>query len=77
VANLAAVPKQGYRIGLPQADPYIEVLNTDLEQYGGSGVRNANHILPEAKGWDGQPASYPFTLPPLSVLWLVPASQLG
>ncbi|HEX4803824.1 MAG TPA: 1,4-alpha-glucan branching protein GlgB [Myxococcaceae bacterium] len=77
VANLAPVPKQGYRIGLPQADPYIEVLNTDLEQYGGSGVRNAGHIVPEAKGWDGQPASHVFTLPPLSVLWLAPASQLG
>jgi len=77
VANLAAVPQQLYRIGLPQADPYIEILNTDLERYGGSGMGNANHILPEAKGWDGQPASYPFTLPPLSVLWLVPASQLG
>jgi len=77
VANLSPAPKQGYRIGLPQADPYIEVLNTDLERYGGSGVTNAGHILPEVKGWDAQPASYPFALPPLSVLWLVPASQLG
>jgi 1,4-alpha-glucan branching enzyme len=77
VANLSPVPKQGYRIGLPQADPYIEVLNTDLERYGGSGVTNAGHILPEVKGWDAQPASYLFALPPLSVLWLVPASQLG
>jgi len=77
VANLSPAPKQGYRIGLPQADPYIEVLNTDLERYGGSGVTNAGHILPEVKGWDAQPASYSFALPPLSVLWLVPASQLG
>jgi len=77
VANLSPAPKQGYRIGLPQTDPYIEVLNTDLERYGGSGVTNAGHILPEVKGWDAQPASYSFALPPLSVLWLVPASQLG
>ncbi len=76
IANLSPVPKRAYRIGLPQRDPYVEILNTDAAGYGGSGVGNPGHIVPDVEGWDGQPASYEFTLPPLGVLWLLPAMQL-
>ena len=40
VANFAGVPHEGYRIGLPYAGRWDEVLNTDAEVYGGSGVGN-------------------------------------
>ena len=76
IANLSPVPKHAYRIGLPQRDPYVEILNTDEARYGGSGMGNPGHIVPDAEAWDGQPASYEFTLPPLGVLWLLPAVQL-
>ena len=37
VANFAAIPHD-YRLGLPAAGTWEEVLNTDAELYGGSGV---------------------------------------
>jgi 1,4-alpha-glucan branching enzyme len=77
VANLSPVPKSAYRIGLPQRDPYVEILNTDDPGYGGSGVGNPGHISPRPEEWDGQLASYDLTLPPLGVIWLLPAMQLG
>src|SRR5690625_1812978 len=38
LANFAAVPYEDYRVGLPQDGEWAEVLNTDAEVYGGSGV---------------------------------------
>jgi 1,4-alpha-glucan branching enzyme len=70
VANLATEPRSGYRIGLPEARAYREVLNTDAAEYGGSGVGNQGRIEAEEKPWDGQPASAELTLPPLGVVWL-------
>ena len=72
VANLAPVVRTGYRVGLPEARRYREVLNTDAMAYGGSGVGNGGVIEAESQGWDGQPASAQLTLPPLGVIWLTP-----
>ncbi len=40
IANLTPVPHAGYRIGLPVGGRWREVLNTDAEQFGGSGMGN-------------------------------------
>ena len=40
VLNLTPVPRHGYRIGVPLAGRYREVLNSDSEFYGGSNVGN-------------------------------------
>src|SRR6185295_14814309 len=40
VANFSAVPHEGYRIGLPFAGRWDEVLNTDADAYVGSGIGN-------------------------------------
>ncbi len=73
VANLSPVPRRGYRVGLPRAGEYREVLNTDAAEYGGSGVGNQGRVRAEAVPHDGQPASAEVTLPPLGVVWLAPA----
>ncbi|MDR3417844.1 MAG: alpha amylase C-terminal domain-containing protein, partial [Nevskia sp.] len=70
--NLTPVPRQGYRIGLPSAGPWREVLNTDAACYGGSDVGNGGTIVAEAVAAHGQPASAELTLPPLGAIWLVP-----
>jgi 1,4-alpha-glucan branching enzyme len=74
VCNLAPVPRYGYRVGLPKAGRWRELVNTDSELYGGSGVGNLGEVKTEAKPWNDQPFSVELTLPPLSVLWFVPAS---
>ena len=73
IANLSPVPRHGYRLGLPRAGEYREVLNTDAAEYGGSGVGNSGSVQAEPVAHDGQPASAVLTLPPLGVVWLAPA----
>ncbi|MBJ6765617.1 1,4-alpha-glucan branching protein GlgB [Myxococcaceae bacterium JPH2] len=72
VANLSPVPREGYRVGFPLHGRYVELLNTDASDYGGSGLGNQGLVSTEPTGWDGQPASALLTLPPLSVLWFTP-----
>ncbi|MFC1611926.1 1,4-alpha-glucan branching protein GlgB, partial [Myxococcota bacterium] len=38
--NMTPVPRPSYRAGLPRGGRWIEVLNTDAHEYGGSGVGN-------------------------------------
>jgi 1,4-alpha-glucan branching enzyme len=71
--NFSPVPRPGYRIGLPAEGQWRELLNTDEERYGGGGVVNAEPITAGPKPWHDQPFSAEVTLPPLGVLWLVPA----
>lgn len=72
VANLSPVPRKGFRVGFPWAGSYVELLNTDALDYGGSGMGNMGRIHTEERPWDHQPASATITLPPLSVLWFMP-----
>ena len=72
VCNLSPVPRESYRLGLPQAGRWVEAVNTDSSYYGGSNTGNLGGIAAEETGWGGQPFSAELTLPPLSVLWLVP-----
>ncbi|HET7174147.1 MAG TPA: 1,4-alpha-glucan branching protein GlgB [Nocardioidaceae bacterium] len=72
IANFAAVPHLGYRVGLPAAGEWAEVLNTDSDAYGGSGVGNLGVARAHETPWHGLPASADLALPPLGVLWLTP-----
>ena len=72
VANLSPVPREGYRLGLPQDGRWREVLNTDSVLYGGSGVGNLGAVEAEAKPWHDRAASALVTVPPLGVVWLQP-----
>ncbi|GAA1987463.1 1,4-alpha-glucan branching protein GlgB [Amycolatopsis minnesotensis] len=70
VANFAGMPHHDYRVGLPSPGNWREVLNTDAEAYGGSGVGNMGVVEALAEPWHGQPASAVLQLPPAGVLWL-------
>ncbi|RGC67432.1 1,4-alpha-glucan branching enzyme GlgB [Micromonospora sp. MW-13] len=70
VANFSAVPLEDYRIGLPAAGTWTEVLNTDAHHYGGSGVGNLGEVHAQDVPWHGLPASVALRVPPLGVLWL-------
>jgi len=74
VANFAAIPHEDYRIGLPRTGPWREVVNTDAESYGGSGVGNMGTVRAENVEWHGRPASAGLRVPPLGVIWLSPGS---
>ena len=74
IANFSAQPHLEYKVGLPRAGRWREILNTDAVIYGGSGVGNMGGIEAVPEPWHGKPASATVTLPPLGVLWLTPES---
>ncbi|MDT4912627.1 MAG: 1,4-alpha-glucan branching enzyme, partial [Pseudonocardiales bacterium] len=70
IANFASVPHEGYRLGLPFAGRWDEVLNTDADVYFGSGVGNFGGVEARDEIWHGQPASTSVRVPPLGTIWL-------
>ncbi len=75
VANMAPVPRLGHRLGLPLAGRWDEVLNTDAEAFGGSGVGNMGAVHADGQPWHGRPASAEIVVPPLATIWLRPAAE--
>jgi 1,4-alpha-glucan branching enzyme len=71
VANFAGTPHHGYRIGLPRGGRWRELINTDFEGYGGSGVGNLGGVDAVAESWHGQPYSATLSAPPLGTVWFV------
>ena len=74
IVNFAAVPHHDYRVGLPAAGRWTELLNTDAEVYSGSGVGNMGQVVAEDAEWHGQPASTSLRVPPLGTVWIAVAS---
>ncbi|HEY2640617.1 MAG TPA: 1,4-alpha-glucan branching protein GlgB [Streptosporangiaceae bacterium] len=72
IANFSATPHHAYRIGLPSAGGWTEVLNTDADVYGGSGVGNLGRVEAADEPMHGRPASAEISIPPLGVVWLAP-----
>ncbi|EXJ17079.1 1,4-alpha-glucan branching protein GlgB [Imhoffiella purpurea] len=71
VFNFTPVPRNNYRIGVPEPGFYREAINSDAEIYGGSNVGNQGGIESEPLSWMGRPHSLPISLPPLAGLILV------
>ncbi|MEY9953834.1 1,4-alpha-glucan branching protein GlgB [Leifsonia sp. EB34] len=70
--NFSGAPHVDYRVGLPFAGEWEELLNTDAEDFGGSGVGNFGGVTAHDEPWMGRPASAVVTLPPLGALYLKP-----
>ena len=75
IANFSATPHHAYRIGLPSAGGWTEVVNTDADVYGGSGVGNLGRVDATNEPWHGRPASVQLSIPPLGVVWLTPERE--
>lgn len=70
IFNFTPVPREYYRIGLPEKGTYIEVLNSDSETFGGANIGNSGVVHSEDKAWMNQSCSVELTLPPLAVIVL-------
>lgn len=73
VVNYAGSEHSEYRLGLPHAGAWQEVLNTDATIYNGSGIGNFGAVQATDEPWHGRPASAVMVLPPLAMLWFEPA----
>ena len=68
--NFTPIPRDNYRIGLPQKGKLKEILNSDDTKYGGSGVLNSATIKVENKSWNYREYSAVLQLPPLGAVVL-------
>ena len=70
VFNWTPLVRKGYRIGVPEAGFYQELVNTDAAAYGGSNVGNGGGVAAESTAKHGHAFSLGLTLPPLGALIL-------
>jgi 1,4-alpha-glucan branching enzyme len=70
ISNFTPVVRQGYRIGVPQAGYYRELLNSDSSHYWGSNVGNAGGVQTQTIPSHGYDQSLVLTLPPLATVML-------
>jgi 1,4-alpha-glucan branching enzyme len=79
VTNFAGIEHNRFRLGLPRAGTWAEVLNTDATAYAGGGRVNLGKVEAEeapdiaSRAPGGLPAYADLVLPPLSTIWLRPA----
>lgn len=66
VLNFTPVLRQGYRLGVPQAGHYKELLNSDAACYGGSNQGNESGLQTDNIAWMNQSHSILMTVPPLA-----------
>jgi 1,4-alpha-glucan branching enzyme len=70
VFNFTPVVRAQYRIGVPGAGAYVELLNSDASEYGGSNVGNGGSVAAEPVPAHGFDYSLSLTIPPLGCLLL-------
>ena len=72
VCNFTPVVREDYRVGVPRAGFYREILNSDSTYYEGTDVGNAGGVRAEPFPWNERPYSIKLRLPPLAVMYFKP-----
>jgi 1,4-alpha-glucan branching enzyme len=72
VCNFTPMFHANYRIGVPYAGFYREVLNSDSERYGGSNKGNMGGLWSVPMGWHSHGHSLTMQIPPLATVILKP-----
>ena len=75
LCNFTPVPRHDYVVGVPHGGRWDEILNSDAQDYGGSGMGNGGGTDAAPIPAHGHYHSLALTLPPLSVLVLKPARR--
>jgi 1,4-alpha-glucan branching enzyme len=69
--NFTPWPRHDYRVGVPRGGRWNELLNSDAEVYGGSGLGNYGGAEAAPVKWHNRPYSLTLTLPPLAAVFLL------
>lgn len=77
VSNFTPVVRHGFRMGVPSAERYRIVLDTDDPLFGGSGAAQQTSLTVDSTPANGRDQSIELTLPPLATLWLKPEIGRG
>ncbi len=70
ILNFTPIPRFNYRVGVPRGGYWREMLNSDSQEYGGSGHGNLGGVEASPVSFHGRPYSLNLTLPPLAALFL-------
>jgi len=70
IFNFTPVPRNQYRVGVPEPGVYAELLNSDGRVYGGSDLGNGGAVASEPVPAHGFDQSLRLTVPPLGCLML-------
>ncbi len=65
ICNFTPAPHKDYRIGVPHEGAWKEIINSDSEKYGGSGVVNENPLKTSPESYHGRAQSITLSIPPL------------
>ena len=74
ICNFTPETRESYRLGVPKAGAYVEVFNSDAEEFGGKGVKNSK-LLTEDLPYHNRSHSITLTIPPLATLYLKHAAN--
>ena len=69
--NFTPLPRHDYRVGVPRAGRWKELLNSDAEVYGGSGLGNYGGGEAAPVKWHNRLYSLALTLPPLAAVFFL------
>ncbi len=72
VCNFTPAARHDYRVGVPVRGAWAELLNSDAELYGGSGIGNLGQVIADDVPWHGHEHSLALSVPPLGVVVLAP-----
>jgi 1,4-alpha-glucan branching enzyme len=70
--NLTPVPRDDYRVGVPEGRELALVLSSDEARFGGSGYETSSRVRPEPISWHGFAQSIRVRLPPLAAVIFAP-----
>ncbi|MBO4633073.1 MAG: 1,4-alpha-glucan branching protein GlgB [Lentisphaeria bacterium] len=76
ILNLTPVVRDDFNIGVPLPGEWVEVFNTDREEYGGTGLLNGQKMVSSPGEYHGQKQFITLRLPWLGAVVLAPKSAV-
>ena len=77
VCNFTPVERRKFQVGVPYEGHYEVLLNTEMQEFGGTWTKNLPEMITSLDGMNRQPFSIEFTLPALGVLFIKPKRVFG
>lgn len=71
IANMTPMPRYNYMVGVPDDGKWLEIMNSDAELYGGSGMGNYGGVDANPVPYHGEEQSINILLPPLGIVMFI------
>lgn len=75
ICNFTGIGYHDYRVGVPNQGEYREIINSDHEDFNGSGLMNKKKLIALEEPFHGMPFSVEMTIPPFGFLIIRPIKK--